>query len=88
MSIENEILGHLYKRPPAPRHNSGPPLSVEDAVIAELDRVIDAQVTETEKYDAIRRAFRRLVAEGKIEDRTGWVELATAFEDTRGATCQ
>lgn len=88
MSIENEILGHLYGRPPAPRHNSGPLLSVEDAVILELDRVVNAQVTETVKYDAIRRAFRRLIAEGRIEDRATWVELASAFEDTRGATCQ
>ena len=86
MSVENDILGHLYRRPPVPRHNGGPPLSIEDAVIAELDRVINnEQVTEAAKYDAIRRAFRRLIADGKVESRVMWVELAQAFEE-RGVT--
>jgi hypothetical protein len=85
MSVENEILGHLYGRAPVPRHTSGPPLVVKDVVIAELDRVIDNEhVTEMEKYDAIRRAFRRLIADGEIHNRTMWVELAQAFEDMRG----
>jgi len=83
MNTEDLLLSHLYGRPPVPRHHSGAPLSVEDIVFSELELVIDNEhVTETEKYDAIRRAFRRLVAEGKIESRAMWVELAQAYEDS------
>jgi hypothetical protein len=83
LSTEDLLLGHLHGRPPV---NSGPSLTVEEMVFSELELVIDnEQVTEEEKYDAVRRAFRRLIAEGKIERRVMWVELAQAFE-TRGVS--
>jgi hypothetical protein len=86
LSTEDLILEALYKRPPVQRHNSGPSLTVEEMVFAELELVIDnEQVTEEEQYDAIRRAMRRLIADGKIESRAMWIELAIAFED-RGVT--
>jgi len=49
----------------------------------DFDRVIDnKQATEVEKYDAFRLALRRLIAEGKVEQRAMWCNFATEFEDS------